>query len=108
MLSYAAIVPAGLMDSTAREQDLFCRSAGQCIFGAPIDSELGDLMGALTPPGEKRFTYVRYNHEFSREEVLAAEQQYGGRFDLANVRLIRFLQETGRRYAGEVRIEHLR
>ena len=107
LLSYAAIVPAGLMDSTAREQDLFCRSVGQCIFGAPIDSELGDLMGALTPPGEKRFTYVRYNHEFSREEVLAAEQQYGGRFDLANVRLIRFLQETGRRYAGEVRIEHL-
>jgi predicted patatin/cPLA2 family phospholipase len=107
LLSYAAIVPAGLMDSTSREQDLFCRSMGKCLFGASMDGEVGDLIGPSEPSWEKRFTYVRYNHEFSREEILAAERRYGGRFDLANVRLISYLQNVGREYADQVRIDHL-
>jgi len=105
ILSYAALVPAGLMDSIAREQDLLCRVLGRCIFGAPVDSELGDMIGDSHVV--KQFTYSRFNCDFGAAEVSEAERRCGGSFSLDNVRLIDFLREAGSEYAQQIRIEHL-
>ena len=65
---HAPRLPLVLMAAANTEQDLLCRSFGRCVFGDPIDSEVGDLQGeygdgAVDP---KLFTYVRYNVELSR------------------------------------------
>ena len=108
LLSYAAIVPAGLMDSIAMEQDLLCRVLGECQFGAPLDSEVSDLRGNLGGTEAKRFAYIRYNHEFTSEEVQTAKKEFRGGFTLDNLRLIPFLARIGREYAEKnVSLDHL-
>jgi hypothetical protein len=75
---------------------------GDCRFGAPIDSEIGDLHGpGLLSAVEKKFSYVRYNRMFDANEAprLASGKQV--RFTLDNLELIPFLQETGRQYARQ-------
>ena len=107
MLSFAFTVPAGLMDSISREQDLLCRALGECLFGADIDTEIGDLKKQSASLWQKAFTYARYNREFTALEIRDVEQKFGGRFSLDNIRLIQFLRESGRAYSGHVRLEHL-
>ena len=108
LLSYAAIVPAGLMDSISWEQDLLCRVLGDCRFGAPMDSEIGDLINSQSAPEFKRFSYVRYDHEFGIKEVEEAKKEFAGGFGLDNLRLIPYMTRKGREYAEKnVRIEHL-
>jgi hypothetical protein len=68
LLYHAPRLPLVLMASTTAEQDLLCRAFGRCIFGDPIDSEVGDLQGedgdgAVDP---KLFTYVRYDVRLTR------------------------------------------
>ncbi len=102
-------VPAGLIENISLEQDFLCRVLGDCIFGAPIDGEIGCLIGeGVLTSEEKKFTYARYDHRFSAEEVSDAKKRYGGGFGLDNLRIIPYLMEAGRRYAEEnVKIEHL-
>jgi predicted acylesterase/phospholipase RssA len=47
------------------EQDFLCRVFGRCVFGDPIDAEVGDLK-EMASPFPKLFTYARYNAELSR------------------------------------------
>lgn len=63
LLYSARAVPAALIDAALNEQDLLCRVFGRCLFGDPLDSEIGDLIHADTAKtsGAKHFTYVRYN-----------------------------------------------
>jgi hypothetical protein len=96
-----ALVPRGLMDSISREQDMLCRVLGEMTFGAPLDREAAEIHGL------KQFTYARYNREFTAEEIKTAEQRFGGKFSLDNLRMSSFLREEGLRFASEVRIEHL-
>ncbi len=68
LLYHAPRLPLVLMASANAEQDLLCRTFGRCVFGDPIDSEVGDLRdedgaGVVDP---KLFSYVRYNVELSR------------------------------------------
>ncbi|MGA7054308.1 MAG: patatin-like phospholipase family protein [Mycobacterium sp.] len=66
-------IPAALMSAALNEQDVLCRVFGRCRHGAMVDRELGDLIdrepGAgqrqLGLPGERKFTYVRYNADLS-------------------------------------------
>ena len=102
-LSYAAIVPSGLMDSISKEQDLLCRVLGRCLHGSPIDSEIGDMIGH---GGTKSFTYARYNREFSHKEVSEVETKVGGKFALDNLRMRDYLIEAGIDYADHVKLEH--
>jgi uncharacterized protein len=102
-LSYAAVVPAGLMDSISKEQDMLCRVLGRCLHGGAIDSEVGDLIGGI---GGKHFTYVRYNREFTQKEVHAVETKYGGKFALDNLNMRDYLIEVGREYASQVQLDH--
>ncbi len=98
-----------LLDATAIEQDLLCRVLGECVFGAAVDSELGDLHTAgLLAPAEKKFRYLRYNRRFAPDEIAAIERQTGQPFDLANIGLIPELTALGAAYAGEsVQPRHL-
>lgn len=97
----ATAVPASLMDSISREQDLLCRTLGHTLHGAPLDSEATEIHGL------RQFTYARFNREFSADEVAAAEKAHGGSFSLDNVGMIQLLIEEGRRFAGQVRLDHL-
>lgn len=103
-LSYAAVVPSGLMESISKEQDMLCRVLGRCLHGGAIDSEIGDLMQC---EGSKAFTYVRYNREFTPAEIDVAEKKYGGKFALDNLKMREYLINVGREYADHVRLEHI-
>jgi uncharacterized protein len=100
---HAHSVPTALMDSINREQDLVCRTIGYCKEGPPIDSEIGDLRDVpATEIANRRFTYLRYDHYFTAEELDdAARFGSKGSIDLDNLRLIPLLQEIGRRYASQ-------
>ncbi len=106
----ARYVAPALLDSVAMEQDLMCRTVGRCVFGDPIDSEIGPLTGndGVLPLAERKFTYVRYNHRFTPDEE--STLRAGGAADpfaLDNVRLIPALVELGKAYAMQVQPEHL-
>lgn len=102
-LRYA--MPA-VMGSVAAEQDLLCRVLGDCLHGAPIDSEIGDLgHPTLLDARSQLFSYARYD--------VALDMETLGRLDRAQTRLDNLdlmprLQEIGRDYARDhVLSEHL-
>jgi uncharacterized protein len=102
LLDQATYVVPALLGSVAQEQDLLCRVLGECRFGAPLDSELGDLHGpTILGPAEKRFAYLRYNREFKPEETEALRRSTRQRFTLDNLALIPYLTESGRAYAAQ-------
>ena len=67
LLFNADNLPSALMFAALNEQDLLCRTFGDCLAGAPFDRELGALISSLGPRGldQKLFTYVRYNAELT-------------------------------------------
>jgi uncharacterized protein len=69
LLFNASTIPSALMFAALNEQDLLCRVFGDCRAGDAIDSEVGDLIGAVGPlqHGQKHFTYLRYNAELTRQ-----------------------------------------
>jgi patatin-like phospholipase/acyl hydrolase len=67
----AGSIPSALMFAALNEQDLLCRVFGRCLAGDPLDREVGDLMGATGPVGQKLFTYLRYNAELTSEGLKA-------------------------------------
>ena len=102
-------MPAMLIDATSVQQDMMCRVLGRCLFGDEIDSEVGALISEGVPhPDDKQFTYARYEHVFTDEEMQRAKTTYGGDFTLDNLRIMPFFAEIGARYAEQhVRLEHL-
>jgi hypothetical protein len=69
LLFNATTIPSALMRGALIEQDLLCRIFGDCLSGAPIDTEIGTLMcsaGPL-PKEQKLFTYVRYDAALTRD-----------------------------------------
>jgi hypothetical protein len=58
-----------LMNGMAYDQDINCRTVGRCVFGAPLDREVGNLVPDV--PIEKNlgrdFLYARYDAELTRE-----------------------------------------
>jgi hypothetical protein len=109
LIRHIKAVPSSLMETIGLQQDMVCRVFGHCEFGEPIDTEVGDLTGnGIFPLEEKKFAYVRYNKFFSLPEIRRAEKIYKCAFGLDALKLIPFLQETGKDYALEnVKIEHL-
>ncbi|MBI2513973.1 MAG: patatin-like phospholipase family protein [Opitutae bacterium] len=93
------IVPA-LLGSAGNQQDLLCRVLGHCVFGAPIDRELGALAGdGLLAATEKKFTYLRYNRALTAAEIAEFERSSGKKFSLDNTELIEDLAALGAAYA---------
>jgi hypothetical protein len=69
-------IPSALIGGALAEQDLLCRIVGRCRFGAPIDSEIGDLVDTVGecahgPFAPKKFTYVRYDPQLTSEGLKA-------------------------------------
>jgi hypothetical protein len=78
LLYNAKSIPAALMSAALNEQDLLCRVFGRCRHGAGIDREVenlidvkGDAAERLGLPGDRMFTYMRYNAELSAAGLTA-------------------------------------
>ena len=111
LLYHASRLPLVLMASANAEQDLLCRVFGRCVFGDPIDSEVGDLRGedgdGVVEP--KLFTYVRYNVELSRsglDSIGMRDVRVKDVGPLDAVRHIDALRRIGQAAAGKVQKEH--
>ncbi|MDB6139739.1 MAG: patatin [Verrucomicrobiaceae bacterium] len=105
-LGLAGKVPAGLIESTAQAQDLVMRTMGRCVYGPPVDSEIGTLMDGHASVGD--FRYCRYNRDFTAQEISQACTDLRTKFSLSAIKLAPWLREQGQSYAREaVKIEHL-
>ena len=104
LLEAASSVPGNLIAGISQSQDLMCRVHGQCLFGPSLDSELEDL---IRPNPEAHFTYARYDHQYTNEELDEARSISKQGLTLDNLDLIPFLMDIGTRYAEKhVKLEH--
>ncbi len=102
LLDHMKYLPTALLGATAVQQDMICRILGDCLYGAPLDSEIGDLHEAsLLPPAEQKFSYVRYDAELDASSELSALPTRM-RMRLDNLRLMPLLQQLGADYAAKV------
>jgi predicted acylesterase/phospholipase RssA len=114
VISHAKATIRALMDADSRLQDILCRTTGLCLFGSELDREVKSLTPTTEEElaaarRERQFTYVRYNHIYTEPEVKATIARLGGKWDLANLKLIPVAMEAGRAYAERhVRGEHLK
>jgi patatin-like phospholipase/acyl hydrolase len=112
VVDQAAHAVNALIDSNNQHQDLTCRAFGRCLFGEPLDSEIGTLMAEemsqeITGGHPKRFLYCRYNRNLSPDEIAEASK-IPHFFSVDNLQAIHFLQALGKRFAEQnVRLEHL-
>jgi patatin-like phospholipase/acyl hydrolase len=65
ILYNAMNIPSALMSAALNEQDFLCRVFGQCVAGAPLDRELGDMIDSIGPFSNKAFRFVRYNADLT-------------------------------------------
>ena len=103
----AAKIPAALIQGVAWQQDYLCRCLGDCLFGEPLDMEIGDMIHEPLP-GSRWFSYVRYNQTYKAEmleEILRIDPRIA---QLDAVQAIPSLGDAGRAYAAQhVQLEHL-
>ncbi len=108
---------AAMIDGATQQQDFLCRLLGRCLYGAPIDREVGDLipltredpLSSVSELPERKFSYVRYDTDFSESGFAAILTRYGGAVPIDVPALIPHFETHGRTYALEkVREEHLR
>lgn len=104
LVSQAKNVPAALIGSFQQYQDLLCRVHGECRYGAPVDGEVGSMVG----PSEKaEYLYARYDKIFTPDDLKAAEKVTKQGFTLDNLELMDFLCECGAAHAeAVVELEH--
>ena len=70
---------SALMSQALFDQDINCRTVGRCVYGPPLDREVGDLVprdgqGAPIPLSTdlgRAFLYARYNAELTRSGLAA-------------------------------------
>lgn len=87
---------------------MICRILGDCVFGEPIDSEIGDLSEpSLLSQSEQKFTYVRYDMQLDKcNEMLTFPERL--RTSIDDLSLMPILQRIGRDYAeSSVKLAHL-
>jgi patatin-like phospholipase len=103
MLDAIKYLAPALIGAVSVEQDFVCRVLGDCVHGAPIDSEVNALDSpTLFSASEQKFTYVRYDQSLDTQLELQA------RAEIDDLSLIPKLQEIGEHYAAtHVRREHL-
>jgi hypothetical protein len=100
-------IPLALMNAVAWQQDYLCRCLGNCIYGDPLDSEIGDLLHAPLP-GRAWFSYVRYNKSYGADALRKVLAEQPKLMAIDNVDAIKPLRKIGCEYAKEsVQLEHL-
>ena len=75
VLKAVQMLPDNLMYAMQVDQDINCRTVGRCIYGAPIDRELNDMVPTdeqghlldLDSDANRHFSYVRYNADLSQK-----------------------------------------
>jgi hypothetical protein len=110
-------LPSALMYGASIDQDINARVFGRCVFGAPIDRELGDLIprdaaGLPTPLAEdvgRAFLYARYNADLSQDGLRAMglpdiDPKHVGQLDATDY--IPALRRIGKKAAEQVQREH--
>ncbi len=68
-------LPSNLMYAMQVDQDINCRTVGRCVYGAPVDMELSDMVPiddkgnllSLDSDAGRHFSYVRYNADLSEK-----------------------------------------
>lgn len=111
--------PAALMYGAQVDQDVNCRTVGRCVYGAPIDRELGDLVprdeaGKVIPTAvdlNRRFLYARYNAELTSKWLVdhkLSDVDPAQVSQLDSVEHIHDLVRVGQAVADDVKIEHFR
>ena len=116
-LSNLAGIPSALMYGASVDQDLNCRTIGRCVYGAPIDREVGDLIptdgnGKVIPLSQdlgRAFLYARYNAELSfdglrKMGLTDIDPKKVSKLD--SVDALEALSRVGQKLAEEVRLEH--
>lgn len=100
-LDHLQYLPPALLGASSAQQDMLCRVLGDCVYGASVDSEVGDLCEpSLLSAAEQKFTYVRYDAQLEQCPELSALPARV-RTSLDNLRLIPLLQQVGRDYAEQ-------
>lgn len=105
----ATSLPSALMFAALNEQDFLCRVFGKCRIGAPLDREVGDLIGRSGPVQPKLFTYARYNAELTRSGLDAlglADIQPEHVQPLDSIQHLPELRRVGQAVAGQVQAQH--
>jgi len=110
LLYNAGSIPGALMYAALNEQDLLCRTFGNCLIGDHLDREVGTMIGKKGPIHPKLFTYLRYNAELTKQGLadlgLAGINPHDVQ-QLDSVDHVSELQAVGRAVAEQkVRLEH--
>jgi hypothetical protein len=116
-VSNLAGIPGALMYGAQVDQDVTCRMVGRCVYGAPIDRELGDMIpvdeqGNRAPLDRdlgRAFRYARYNAELTSPALNAwgmGDIDPAAVSRLDSVQNIDDLRRIGQRLGDEVKIEH--
>jgi uncharacterized protein len=113
ILANARSIPSGLLQRMSTENDTLCRIQGRCVFGAPIDSEIGDLVNSLangTEESGKLFLYARYDPDLSdkglRKLGLSGLEGKKFKIDDASKANVTALKCIGNRYAEAIDFPH--
>jgi hypothetical protein len=108
-------LPNNLMYTMQVDQDINCRTVGRCIYGAPIDRELGDMVPldkdgkilSLDSDANRHFSYVRYNANLSEEgleEMGLTHVDSESVRQMDSVQFIPQLREVGQR-VGQMQVK---
>jgi len=109
-------IPGALIQGMMIDQDTNCRQVGRCVYGAELDSEVGDMIprdadGGKIPLSQdlgRNFLYARYNVLLEQDvldalglnDVLAKNVR-----ELGSVDHVGDLAKVGKRIAKDVRVE---
>jgi uncharacterized protein len=108
----ATQTPQALMSAASAEQDILCRSFGNCLCGDEIDMEIGDLINIQGPTQSKLFTYMRYNTELTQkglEEIGVLDVEPKHLWAMDNIEHIEALDRVGQIAAKQkVQAEHFK
>lgn len=110
-------LPGNLMYAMQVDQDINCRTVGRCVYGAPIDRELKDMIPMdadgnilnLETEADRHFRYMRYNADMGTKglaELGLARIDSDDVREMDAVENIQKLREIGRATAEQqVRVQ---
>ena len=110
-------LPNNLMYAMQVDQDTNCRTVGRCTYGAPIDSELGDMVPRdaagkplpLATDCNRHFLYARYNADLSQPSLDAMGLKDIDSDEVRQMDSVKYLdklRKVGRVAAKQVDIAH--
>jgi len=104
-------IPGALMYGCLVDQDVNCRTVGRCVYGAPIDRELDDMIPDAPADQDlgRAFRYARYNAELTSKSLNAwglGDIDPNAVSQLDSVAHLGDLSRVGQRLGDEIKVEH--